>query len=965
MDYLKTTSNTQSPMREKPPMPKRTSVAHSSKNGYARDSRMKIVNSRQSVKELRGLYLSFLEADENGTGENEVLPKDEDSETDDESTEDSESEYEGTYDSSPEEKKERINENTDSKDDVDGFFLGETPEETSNRDEKQGLVAQLQSLHRQLNEVKSSPDFQHLPSTNPSVTTTSKKSGARSLGRHFTSPLAEETPKAIDKSQSSAPTVVGENSKIIACSIHSPVGMYRSGTGEGWVYKDSFSPFKAAIEYLSSNNETVFVNWTGAQIDIPSQEGVKTKLWHEYKCVPVFLPEETAKPFYNGFCHNLLWPIFHNMEDHVDYMALSALHDAQNAYVAANHRFLDVVANLYNDGDIVMIYGYQLMLLPALLRKRFPDMKCGFFFNTPFPTSEYWKIIPMREELLQGVLGSDLVAFHHYNYARHFTQTVASLLGLDASPRHIEYDRRTVMLACQPLSVDPRTLRITDKHKPLIEKLRENFEGMKVLVGMDRLDFVNGLPHKILAMETFLEAFPEWRGKVVLCQVVVDTNKIEGSYSAHKIKVSRQVNELIGKVNGKYGDVNYFPIKILRNSLSRDELMALYNMADVALVTPLRQGLNLCAFEYIACQSKDDPGVLIYSEFAGCDNLLKGALLINPYHTDQIARTLERALVMSPKRKQLRYESLLQCATNFNSRTWTKRVFPAIVQASARSKETQIIPNLDINYLSNVTFRSNKRLILLDFRGTLLTFEPIPQLNKPSPELISTLESLTKDVRNDVFVLGGVSSEILEDSLGHIPNLGFVAEYGYFVRYPGKDQPWQTVRSNINLWWKKDVAYVLEYFSDNTPGSFLEVGESCVTWHFRDTDKDFGLAPARLLQMQLEQMLQYQPAQAVLVFEKKYIVVHSTGIHKGTAIRHIMKNCENKESPYEIVIALGDDKTDEAMFKQLTSLKTNNVWSCSVNMRISNAQYYIDNVGMVLDLLRNIADTPDLQSHKE
>jgi len=301
----------------------------------------------------------------------------------------------------------------------------------------------------------------------------------------------------------------------------------------------------------------------------------------------------------------------------------------------------------------------------------------------------------------------------------------------------------------------------------------------------------------------------------------------------------------------------------------------------------------------------------------------------------------------------MRYLSLLRSVKNFNWRAWAARILPGIVTASTQSLEVQRIPQLNSSYFSKLFSRTNKRLLLLDFRGTLLPFQPIPQLNRPSDELVATLTELALDERNDVFVIAGVGSDILLQGLGEIDRLGFVSEYGYFIRYP-MSKHFQAVRGDISFWWKHEVVSVLEYFSDHTPGSFLDIGESCVTWHFRDTDADYGLSQARLIHRQLEQMLQYQPAQAVLVFEKQYIVVHPISIHKGSAIRHIMREAKKSDTIYDLVFAMGDDKTDEAMFKELSALKINNLWSCSVNQRATHAQYYLDDVSGALAVLQNL-----------
>ena len=456
--------------------------------------------------------------------------------------------------------------------------------------------------------------------------------------------------------------------------------------------------------------------------------------------------------------------------------------------------------------------------------------------------------------------------------------------------------------------------------------------------------------------------------------------------------LSRQVNELVGRVNGRYGNVCYTPVHLLKNSLSKQELAALYNIADVALVTSLSEGINLTSFEFIACQDPQDPGALVYSEFAGSAGLLKGAILINPYHTFGIARAINRALNLRLKKRLFRYQRLLNSVNTYRPVNWANRIFSLLKAASVKAKEVKQTPNLDPSALLSEYQRARRRLILLDFRGTIARFQTIPQLNKPSESLLNTLQALSKDNSNEVYILSGVNRECLSGFFGHLP-VGLVAEQGYYIRWPHA-QTWEKVRSDVQLLpWKEDIVDVLKYFAVRTPGSFLDVSDSCVSWNFKDTDKQFGLIQAKLLQTQLEQMLTTQRAKAVMVFEKQYLLVHSTSVHKGRAVKHILnrrrrsedelndqhehkseadegndseqsqdgmrngqkKTDEGSDEMYDMILAIGDDRSDEAMFKQLLSSKLGNLWMCAVDQRRTNAHYYIESPDKVVELLESLA----------
>ena len=366
----------------------------------------------------------------------------------------------------------------------------------------------------------------------------------------------------------------------------------------------------------------------------------------------------------------------------------------------------------------------------------------------------------------------------------------------------------------------------------------------------------------------------------------------------------------------------------------------------------------------------------MYSEFAGSAGLLKGAILVNPYHTFGIARAINRALNLRLKKRLFRYQRLLNSVNTYRPVNWANRIFSLLKAASVKAKEVKQTPNLDASALLSEYQRARRRLVLLDFRGTIAPFQTIPQLNKPSESLLNTLEELSQDRSNEVFILSGVNRDCLNGFFGHLP-VGLVAEQGYYIRWP-RTQAWEKVCSDVQLLpWKEDIVDVLKYFAVRTPGSFLDVSDSCVAWNFKDTDKQFGLIQAKLLQTQLEQMLTTQRAKAVMVFEKQYLLVHSTSVHKGRAVKRILNRrrsrvqeekreiVEEEEKPekesgeqdemYDMILAIGDDRSDEAMFKQLLSAKLGNLWMCAVDQRRTSAQYYIESPDKVVELLESLA----------
>ena len=356
------------------------------------------------------------------------------------------------------------------------------------------IVAQIQDLQRQLLHVKQSEESAF--DTSSDLSLSSKLSHASSNASKPV-PAAVPAPKKpitpVD-SDFNGPLYVSETSKVIVCCVQRPVKMSRSSEGEGWVYKRSESGLYSAITEISKRNKTQWVNWPGTYVDDASLRGVEKKLQTEFNCVPVFLGKRETELFHAVYCRQVLWPIMHSILGHVDILNLSSMTQAQEAYVTANQKFLDVISSIYEEGDVVLVYDFHLMLLPAMLRRRYPGIRVGFFCSCPFPTYEYWRILPFREQLLRGILGADLVAFNHYNYLTNFTHTCTCLLGYETSPRVVEYEGRVVMLGYQPLAIESSRYVTDGQLKQQAKKLREQFKGLRIIVSNDRLDTVTGIP---------------------------------------------------------------------------------------------------------------------------------------------------------------------------------------------------------------------------------------------------------------------------------------------------------------------------------------------------------------------------------------------------------------------------------------------------------------------------------------
>lgn len=421
--------------------------------------------------------------------------------------------------------------------------------------------------------------------------------------------------------------------------------------------------------------EILKVGWPGTEIENEEDQNFITKTLKGNNCLPVFLSQHVADLYYNGFSNNILWPLFHYMEPDID--VIQGAEAQFDAYKKANEEFARVVAKELRPGDVVWVHDYHLFLLPRLLRALKPDITVGFFLHTPFPSSELYKVLPWRAELLHGVLSANLIGFHTHEYARHFISACTKVLGVQGIGEGVEFGGSVVPIGTFPIGISPE--RFIDALKTPavlshIKSFEETFEGKKVILGIDRLDYTKGLRHKLYAVERFLEKNPQFIGKIVLVQICVPTRTSVSKYQ----KLSRKVHMLAARINGRFGSVSSVPIHLLDQSIPFDKMCALYRVSDVLICSSVRDGMNLVAFEFLACQAEitdiDKAGVLILSEFAGAaQSLGAGAIRVNPWDVAQVADALRYALCMSKAERQehhnyaIRFESRaipVQCCFN-------------------------------------------------------------------------------------------------------------------------------------------------------------------------------------------------------------------------------------------------------------------------------------------------------------
>ncbi|HYE64998.1 MAG TPA: bifunctional alpha,alpha-trehalose-phosphate synthase (UDP-forming)/trehalose-phosphatase, partial [Pyrinomonadaceae bacterium] len=663
----------------------------------------------------------------------------------------------------------------------------------------------------------------------------------------------------------------------------------------------------------------------------------------------VDLPPEMVQGFYEGYANQTLWPLFHHFPGMVKFDP-----EHWKAYVEANQRFRDEVLKHLGPNDVIWIHDYQLMLLPRLLREGAPEARIGFFLHIPFPSSAVFRILPRRAELLEGLLGADYLAFHTYGYLQHFRTSCLRILGLESRMDHLELGGRSIRLDALPIGIAPKEFTdLLDEDEATasrLAELRQRFAGRRLLLGVDRLDYTKGIPERMRTFRRLLNRNPDLRGKVVLIQVAVPSREMVPLYRG----LRKEVDELVGKINGEFSTPDWTPIIYLRRGLPRSELVALYAAADVAWVAPLRDGLNLVAKEYVACKQEGD-GVLVLSEFAGAAAEMGEALLVNPYDEERTAEVIERALSLSAEERRDRMLALYKRVTHNNVFTWGERFLSNLLEAADwRAERTSEKPErLSATEIIEAYRQAKRRLLLLDYDGTLVPYASRPQDAVPPPELIRLLGRLANNPSNTIGVVSGRSRHDLEIWFGQIPGLWLAAEHGAIMRSP-HTMRWEIYHPHDSAEWKERVHPVLEHFRDRTPGSLIEEKEFSLVWHYRMSDPEFGEWLANELVANLEQMLADTELRAVR--GQKSVEVKLIWANKGEVLARLNEACPDPD----FRLAAGDDRTDEDLFAKLTD----HAWTIHVGENRSRAQFSLPGPEAMLQLLESFADA-DRVEHVE
>jgi len=707
--------------------------------------------------------------------------------------------------------------------------------------------------------------------------------------------------------------------RLLVVSNRLPLTL-RHGEG-GWRTEKSSGGLATALGPLLSRSDGRWIGWPGDEQGPAAGRAEELERWQrEERCRAVELAPDVAERYYEGYANQTLWPLFHQFALDLHYRP-----DEWEAYVQANMAFRDaVLAELArgapapgaNGGygphprDTVWVHDYQLMLLPQLLREAAPELSIGFFLHIPFPASEVFRILPRREEILRGLLGADLVAFQTYNDLQHFRSSLARILAFDSRMDRVEVAGRMVRLQALPIGLAPEeftglleTDRDTQKAR---QAVRRRFSGRKVLLAVDRVDYTKGIPHRLRAFRRLLERAPQLRGKVVLVQVAVPSREKIPLYE----RLRRQVNGLVGELNGDFGTADWTPVVYIHRGIPRSDLVALYACADVGWVTPLRDGMNLVAKEYVACQ-QGGAGALLLSEFAGAAAEMGEAFVVNPYDEERTAAVLESILGLPEEERRVRMASLTTRVLRNNVFAWAARFLEGLNQAVADrgAHAGERPPLLDLEATLRAFAEARARLLLLDYDGTLVPFARTPREALPPRGLVDVLERLAAMPSTRVCVVSGRPRADLQRWFGHVPGLWLAAEHGALIRRASGE--WEPLRAGGSTEWKARVRPVLEHFADRTPGSFIEEKEHGLVWHFRMADPEFAPWLANELSSTLDKMLAETEQRSQRGHHA--VEVRPAWANKGRVLEHL----EAAAPGATFRLAVGDDRTDEDLFEQM------------------------------------------------
>lgn len=725
--------------------------------------------------------------------------------------------------------------------------------------------------------------------------------------------------------------------RLLIVSNRLPVTV-RSGD-DGFALERSTGGLATGLSTPHQHSEGIWIGWPGLSLEElgPQLPALEARLAEE-RLIPIHLTREQVERHYAGFANGVIWPVFHYLTGQIPLAT-----DDWEAYQEVNRRFADRVAELWEPDDTIWIHDFHLLLVPGLLRARLPAATIGLFLHIPFPAAEMFQTVPGSRDLIEGMLGADLIGFHTASYVHHFSRAALRLAGRPTEVDEVRLGGRTCKLLAHPMGVDAEriaALAATPEVHQLVAEHRGT-DGGRIMLGIDRLDYTKGLPRRLLAFERMLIRYPELRGQVRLVTLVVPSREDVGAYQEFR----GQIDMLIGRINGAFATPTWTPVHYMFRSLPEQEVVALYRAADVMLVTPIRDGMNLVSKEYVAARPDED-GVLVLSEFAGAAAELVEAVLINPYEVAACAERYHEALTMNREERWRRMRALRTRVAEHDVHWWVREFLRELEHAAAHRSPPAVAEDPEGLVRAVEELAHEARLaVILDYDGTLISFHLDPELAVPDAALTSLLRRLATRPDTDVHIVSGRPRVFLAQWLGDLP-VHLHAEHGGWSR-PRGSEVWQPLMP-FTLEWRELLEPVLEEFASRTPGAFVERKELGLGWHWRAADPDIGARHANELGLYLLHLAGNLPVD--VLFGNHVIELRPQGVSKADIAQRVLADL----APGTAILAAGDDRTDEDLFAALPR----SAYTIHVGSRSSRARFTLPSPTALRGLLARLVPQP-------
>lgn len=726
------------------------------------------------------------------------------------------------------------------------------------------------------------------------------------------------------------------NKRIVVVSNRLPVTVQVEGNQIDFV--QSPGGLATGLSSLRGQIPMVWIGWPGP-VPKSLQKDVEEQLASDWKAIPVFLPQATAENFYEGYCNRAIWPLFHSLPGYARFSL-----PQWEAYQRVNELFASKVLEHLEPGDILWVHDYHLLLLPGYIREKLTSAQIGFFLHIPFPPYEVFRLSPTYRAILDGLLSCNLIGFHVYDYAHAFLSSIRRILGIHHTLGQIVVRDRLVQVDVFPMGIDFQKYSTAPNDSsiaPEVQKVAASKHDRKMVLKVSRLDYTKGILESLDAVAEFLRRHPEWHQNVQFILVVVPSRERVEKYAALK----REIDERIGRINSQYSTLNWTPIRSIYRALSFEELIGLYAAADVALVTPIRDGMNLIAKEYLAVHN-EGTGVLILSEMAGAAKELLEAIIVNPNNVQEIAEAIHSALTMPPEEQAQRNAAMRCRLQSHDLRRWATRFIDRLQETlhAANELSVRLLDETAVFRLLEDYGRGRQRLLLLDYDGTLVPFAADPAAARPDTEIFQTLHDLASCPENNVILLSGRDRHTLEAWLGDLP-LTLVAEHGGWIRFEGKDH-WTPAGSFPDGDWKRDIRPILELYVERIPASLVEEKDFSLVWHYRKAEQESARICAGELLDILCNMTENMGSVRVLPGAQS-IEVRDASISKGNFYKFFLAS-----SAADFLLALGDDWTDEDLFSVLPK----DAYSIRVGLHLSKARFNLPSIEDVHSLLYRLKE---------